>query len=83
MEMDAQSMSYIAEAAKYIGMGMMSLVMLSVAKGVASVFTTIITCISRNPNIKQEVSVFAWVGAAMTEAIALYALVLAIMVLFK
>ncbi len=83
MEMDAQSMSYIAEAAKYIGMGMMSLVMLSVAKGVASVFTTIITCISRNPNIKQDVSVFAWGGAAMTEAIALYALGLAIMVLFK
>ncbi len=83
MEMDTQSMSYIAEAAKYIGMGMMSLVMLSVAKGVASVFTTIITCISRNPNIKQDVSVFAWGGAAMTEAIALYALGLAIMVLFS
>ena len=48
----------------------------------ASVFTTIITCVSRNPNIKQDVSVFAWGGAAMTEAIALYALGLAIMLLF-
>ncbi len=82
MEMDVQSMSYIAEAAKYIGMGIMTLVMLAVAKGVASIFTTVITCISRNPNVKKDVSVFAWVGAAMTEAIALYALVLAIMVLF-
>ncbi len=80
--METESMNYIAEAAKYLSVGLISLVMLSVAKGVASVFTTIITCVSRNPNIKQDVSVFAWGGAAMTEAIALYALGLAIMLLF-
>lgn len=80
--METESMNYIAEATKYLSVGLISLVMLSVAKGVASVFTTIITCVSRNPNIKQDVSVFAWGGAAMTEAIALYALGLAIMLLF-
>lgn len=80
--METESLNYIAEAAKYLSVGLISLVMLAVAKGVASVFTTIITCVSRNPNIKQDVSVFAWGGAAMTEAIALYALGLAIMILF-
>lgn len=80
--MDAESMKYVAEAAKYLSIGMVSLVMLAVAKGVASVFTTIISCISRNPNVKKDVSLFAWGGAAMTEAIALYALGLAIMLLF-
>lgn len=80
--MDAESMKYIAEAAKYLSIGMVSMVMLAVAKGVASVFTTIISCISRNPNVKKDVSLFAWGGAAMTEAIALYALGLAIMLLF-
>lgn len=80
--METESMNYIAEAAKYLSIGIISMVMLAVAKGVASVFTTIITCVSRNPNIKQDVSVFAWGGAAMTEAIALYALGLAIMILF-
>lgn len=80
--METESLNYIAEAAKYLSVGLISLVMLAVAKGVASVFTTIITCVSRNPNIKQDVSVFAWGGAAMTEAIALYALGLAIMLLF-
>lgn len=80
--METESMNYIAEATKYLSVGLISLVMLSVAKGVASVFTTIITCVSRNPNVKQDVSVFAWGGAAMTEAIALYALGLAIMLLF-
>lgn len=80
--MDAESMKYIAEAAKYLSIGIISMVMLAVAKGVASVFTTIISCISRNPNVKKDVSLFAWGGAAMTEAIALYALGLAIMLLF-
>lgn len=80
--METETLNYIAEAAKYFSIALISMVMLAVAKGVASVFTTIITCISRNPNIKQDVSVFAWGGAAMTEAIALYALGLAIMILF-
>ena len=69
--METETMNYIAEAAKYLSLGLISLVMLAVAKGVSTVFTTIITCISRNPNVKQDVSVFAWGGAAMTEAIAL------------
>jgi len=81
--METETMNYIAEAAKYLSLGLISLVMLAVAKGVSTVFTTIITCISRNPNVKQDVSVFARGGAAMTEAIALYALGLAIMVLFQ
>ena len=40
--METESMNYIAEATKYLSVGLISLVMLSVAKGVASVFTTII-----------------------------------------
>lgn len=80
--MDAESMKYIAEAAKYLSVGIISMVMLAVAKGVASIFTTIISCISRNPNVKKDVSLFAWGGVAMTEAIALYALGLAIILLF-
>lgn len=70
-----------AEGMKYLAIGLISMVMIAVAKGVASVFTTIISCISRNPNVKKDVSLFAWGGAAMTEAIALYALGLAIMLL--
>ena len=83
MEMEAETMKYIAEAAKYLSLSIMCLVMLAVAKGVASVFTTVITCVSRNPNVKKEVSGYTLIGAGMTEAIALYALGLAIMVLFQ
>lgn len=80
--MDAESMKYVAEAAKYLSIGLISLVMFGVAKGVAQIWVTIISSVSRNPNVKNDVSLFAWGGAAITEAIALYALGLAIVLLY-
>lgn len=74
---------YIAQAAKYLSIGLISLVMIAVAKGVASIWVSIITAVSRNPEVKNDVSLFAWGGAAITEAIALYALGLAVMVLLE
>lgn len=82
MEIDAQSMNYIIEAAKYVSLGLICLGIAAVAKGVSSIFTTVITCISRNPNVKKDVTGLAWGGAAITEAIALYALLIAILILF-
>lgn len=79
--MDAESMQYVAEAVKYFAIGMISFVMYGAAKGVADVWTTTISSVSRNPNAKQDVNIFAWGGAALTEAIALYALGLAIILL--
>ncbi len=80
--MEAESMQYIAEGMKYLSIGLISLVMLGVAKGVSAIWTTIIASVSRNPNVKNDVSLFAWGGAAITEAIALYALGLAIVLLY-
>ena len=81
--MNTDSMQYIAEAVKYLSIGICSLVMISVARWVAQIWITIISEISRNPSAKNEVTLFAYIGAGMTEAIALYALVLAFMMLFK
>ncbi len=80
--MDAESMKFVAEAAKYLSVGLISLVMFGVAKGVSEIWVTIISSVSRNPNVKNDVSLFAWGGAAITEAIALYALGLAIVLLY-
>lgn len=80
--MEPESMKYIADAAKYLSVGLISLVMLGVAKGVSEIWVSIITSVSRNPNVKNDVSLFAWGGAAITEAIALYALGLAIVLLY-
>ncbi|MBQ3035189.1 MAG: ATP synthase F0 subunit C [Alphaproteobacteria bacterium] len=81
METDTNLMLQFAEGMKYLSIGLVSFVMIAAAKGVASVFTTIISCISRNPNVKNDVSIFAWVGAGMVEGIALCALGLAFMLL--
>ena len=80
--MEPITLNYIAEAAKYISVGMISLVMAFVARGVAQIWVTIIQSVSRNPDVKNDVSLFAWGGAAITEAIALYALGLAIIMLY-
>lgn len=82
MEVDVQSLNYLIEVAKYLALALICLGMAAVAKGVSAIFTTVITCISRNPNVKKDITSFAWGGAAMTEAIALYALLIAILILF-
>ena len=81
METDTGLMLQFAEGMKYLSIALVSFVMIAAPKGVASVFTTIISCISRNPNVKNDVSIFAWVGAGMVEGIALFALGLAFMLL--
>ena len=72
-----------AETMKYLAIAIIALVMFGAAKGVADIWTTTISSVSRNPNSKKDVSIFAWGGAALTEALALYALGLAIVLLFS
>jgi F-type H+-transporting ATPase subunit c len=38
--------------------------------------------VGRNPSAKANVELYGWIGFAVTEAIALFALVVALMVLF-
>ena len=80
--MEPESMKYFADGMRYLSVGLIALVMSGVAKGVAQIWVTIISAVSRNPEVKNDVSLFAWGGAAITEAIALYALGLAIILLF-
>ena len=81
MHTDPNVMLQLAEGLKYLGVGLISFAMIAAAKGIASIFTTIISCISRNPEVKKDVSLFAWVGAGFVEGIALFAFGLAYLVL--
>ncbi len=83
METDTNLMMQFAEGMKYIGMGLVCLAMISAAKGISAIFTTIISCISRNPNVKKDVTTFAFIGGAMVESIALIAFILAFVMLGK
>ena len=80
--MDTESMKYFADGMRYLSVALIALVMLGVAKGVSQIWITVISSVSRNPEVKNDVSLFAWGGAAITEAIALYALGLAIILLY-
>jgi len=45
------------------------------------IWTTIITTVGRNPQVKKDVDIYGWAGFAAVEAIALYALVIALVML--
>ena len=81
--MDAEIYKSIAQVGQYIGVGMCALSMLGAALGVARIWVAIIETIGRNPSVKSDVSIYGWVGFAVTEAIALYAMVLALLTLFN
>ncbi len=74
---------YIAEAAKYVSAALCALSMMMSAYGVQNIWINMINVVGRNPEAKKAVDIYGWAGFAVTEAIALYALVIALVTLFK
>lgn len=72
-----------AEAARYIGAALCSLGMVVPAMGVSKIWITMIETVGRNPTVKPDVDIYGWAGFAVTEAIALYMLVVALVTLYK
>jgi F-type H+-transporting ATPase subunit c len=50
--------------------------------GIGTVFGALVLGISRNPSLKEELFKMAILGFALTEAIALFALMMAFLILF-
>ena len=71
------------ESAKLIGAGLAAIGVIGAGVGVGSVWSSLITAVGRNPAAKPNVELYAWIGFAVTEAIALYALVISLLILFK
>ncbi len=69
------------EPLAYIGASVCALSMMAAAWGVANLWITIITTVGRNPQVKKDVDIYGWAGFAAIEAIALYALVIALIML--
>lgn len=70
------------EAAKMVGAGLATLGMIGAGLGVGQVWANYFNAIARNPSSKEEIGANVWIGFAVTEAIAIYALVVALLVLF-
>lgn len=68
---------------KYIAIGLMAVAMLGAAIGVSNIFASLINSISRNPSVEDKVAKYALIGAGMTEAIGLFALVISLILIFS
>lgn len=80
--MEAEYAKYIADAAKFFAAALCALSMKAAAEGVSKIWITMIDTVGRNPTVKKDVNAFGLIGFAATEAIALYALVIALIMLF-
>ncbi len=69
-------------AAKLIGAGLAALGMFGAGIGIGNIFATFISSVARNPAAAAAVTPMTWIGFALVEAIALYALVVALLMLF-
>lgn len=73
-----------AEAAKYIGAGIaIGLGALGPGLGIGILFSKVVEAIGRNPEATPKIQTPMLLGVAFTEAIAIYALVVALIVLFR
>ena len=70
------------QAAKMIGAGLALFGLLGVGIGMGLIFSSLIQAVSRNPESKGNVYPIALMGAALTEAVAIFALVIAFLLLF-
>jgi F-type H+-transporting ATPase subunit c len=70
------------EAAKLIGAGLAVVGLGGVGAGIGNIFASLISAIARNPAVESKVFPRALLGFALVEAVALYALVIALVILF-
>lgn len=69
-------------AFKYIAVSAMSIGMCGAALGVAFIFSALLNSIARNPSAEAKLGKYALIGAAMAEAIGIFALVIAMILIF-
>lgn len=70
------------QALKFIGVGLMALGMLGAALGVGNIFAAMLNGIARNPAAEGKLSKYVYVGAGLAEAMGLFALVIALLLIF-
>ena len=71
-----------AEAAKLIGAGLAVIGLGGVGAGIGNIFASMISSVGRNPAAAGNVQGCMWIGFALVEAVALYALLIALLLLF-
>lgn len=72
----------LLQSAKCIGAGLATFGLAGAGIGIGNVFGSLLNSIARNPSLKDELFKMAILGFALTEAIALFSLMIAFLLLF-
>jgi len=72
----------IDQAAKYIGAGAATVGAAGSGAGIGSVFGSLVIGYARNPSLKQQLFSYAILGFALSEAMGLFCLMMAFLILF-
>jgi F0F1-type ATP synthase membrane subunit c/vacuolar-type H+-ATPase subunit K len=72
----------LVAAAKALGAGIAVIALFGVGLGVGNIFATMVATVGRNPAARDAVFQIGILGFALTEAVALFALVIALLILF-
>jgi F-type H+-transporting ATPase subunit c len=70
------------DAAKMIGAGLATLGFLGPGIGIGLIWATFINSVGRNPAAASAIATTAWIAFALVEALAIFALVIALIILF-
>jgi len=75
-------MSSLVIAAKTIGAGLATIGLAGAGVGIGVLFAGLVIALARNPSLKKDLMAATILGFALTEAIALFALMMAFLLLF-
>lgn len=70
------------EALKFIGVGLMAFGMMGAAIGVGNIFAAMLNGLARNPSAESKLAKYIYIGAGLSEAMGLFALVIALLLIF-
>ena len=72
----------LLQSAKFLGAGLATIGLAGAGVGIGTVFGALVIGISRKPSLRDELFKLSILGFALTEAIALFSLMMAFLILF-
>ncbi len=79
--METEAAQLISDGLKLVGAGLAAVGMVGAGVGVGRIWASYIETVGRNPASREEIGATIWIGFAVTEAIALFALIVAFIIL--
>lgn len=67
---------------KFLGAGLSTIALSGVGLGIGNIFSGLVVAVSKNPSISKLLFNYAVIGFALTEAIALFTIMIVFLILF-